>query len=127
MGRVVVFNHGLGIGLDFASNDSDDIAPWYVVCVGGRIVLFSWGYILFVAKNAIFACFVAFVRDWWFGVLLFCRVVWQYHRFPNRRVFDVKKWALCPFFKVQSSKYRVQMLYKYKKASENIDFQNKLS
>lgn len=85
----VIFNYGVGVDLDFACDDSDNIGTWNVVCVGGRFVVFGWGYILPVAENAFFARVVAFVCDWWVGMFLFCGIVRQYYRFPDRRVFDV--------------------------------------
>lgn len=100
MGGVFVFNYGVGAALDFASNDSNNIEPWYVVRVGGRIVLFDWCNILFVAQNEIFARVMASVRYWWVGMLLFCRVIWQYYRFPVAGVFRLKKRAYCPFFMI---------------------------
>ena len=85
----VIFNYGVGVDLDFACDDSDNICTWNVVRVGGRFVVFGWCYILSVAENAFFARVMAFVRDWWVGVFLFCGIVRQYYRFPDRRMFDV--------------------------------------
>ena len=108
MGCQFIFADGMGAAVDFAGYDSDNIASWYVVCIGGWFVIFGWCCFLFMAQNEVFTRIMAFVCDWWIGVFLFRRVVWQYHRFPDSWLFSVKMGVMPIFtkFKVQSSEFK---------------------
>ena len=77
MGGCALFNYGVDIIIYIAGNVAEYIAAWFVVYFGGWIVLYVWGVILPVAPVKIFPCNLAFVCNWWLGLLFLCGVVWR--------------------------------------------------
>ena len=83
MDGCIIFDNGLGVGLDFACYDTYYICTWYVVCIGWWFVLFGWCNILSMAPYEICTCVLAFVRDWGQRVFLFRSALRIDNRFCN--------------------------------------------
>lgn len=72
-------DYGVDTGVYFAGDVKSYIGPRDVVYFGGGIVIFAGGDFLSVAQNEVFPCHLAFIRNWWDGVLFLCGAVWVHH------------------------------------------------
>ena len=91
MGCGAVLADGVDVVIYIAGDVAQYSAAWVMVYFGGRFVVQFWCYILPLAKVKVFACDMAFVRDWWNGLLFLCGFVWIYFGYLRKLTTRDKK------------------------------------